>query len=65
LDSGADKVGCDLYTQTFTTQVLSLVVIILTFTSMMAVDGGTLASQVQNNQFSGSMVGFYRPSVMF
>ncbi len=54
---GVDSPGRDLYIETFCVQLLGLLCIIFGYTTMVQFEGDTLASQLQNNQFSGSMVG--------
>ncbi len=53
---GVDSPGRDFYFQTFCVQLLALLGIIFGYTKMVQSGGDTLASQLQNNQFSGSMV---------
>ena len=48
--------GYDLYLETFCLQFLQLLYIIFGYTSMFAYSNVSLASQLQNNQFSGPMV---------
>lgn len=53
---GVDSAGRDLYMQTFCLQLLALLCILFGYTTMVQFEGDTLASQLQNNQFSGSML---------